>query len=154
MATIAPSCEKRRAVAAPMPEPAPVTMTTLPAKRRDGSEGLAELDCEDGDAMGRSFRGVCVESKRPFFARPASAFVRLRRRMPVGGHPAGACRQPASGPGSAPVQGKGRQALQRRTMRSMMCSSAAAASVQRPVCTGEVWMMALRRAVSQWKRAR
>ncbi|MNV01200.1 hypothetical protein D3C71_913960 [compost metagenome] len=36
-----------------------------------------------------------------------------------------------------------------RTMRSMMCSSAAAASVQRPVCTGEVWMMALRLAVSQ-----
>ena len=34
-------------------------------------------------------------------------------------------------------------------MRRMMCCRALAPSVQRPVCTGEVWMMALRRAVSQ-----
>ena len=36
-----------------------------------------------------------------------------------------------------------------RTMRSMMRPSADAASPHRPVCTGEVWMMLLRRAVSQ-----
>jgi hypothetical protein len=32
-ATDAPSDEKRRAVASPMPEAAPVTMTTFPSKR-------------------------------------------------------------------------------------------------------------------------
>ena len=46
MATIAPSCEKRRAVAAPMPEPAPVTMTTLPAKR------CAASSAADGKSVG------------------------------------------------------------------------------------------------------
>jgi hypothetical protein len=31
--TFAPSCEKRRAVASPIPDPAPVTITTLPSNR-------------------------------------------------------------------------------------------------------------------------
>src|SRR5665213_578857 len=41
-----------------------------------------------------------------------------------------------------------------RTIVSSKCSIAAAGSAQRPVCVGEVWIIVLRGAVSQWKRSR
>ena len=37
---------------------------------------------------------------------------------------------------------------------SIRCSSSAAGSSQRPVWTGDVWIMVLRRAISQWNRSR
>ena len=41
-----------------------------------------------------------------------------------------------------------------RTIVSTRCASTVPGSVHKPVCTGEVWMLVLRGATSQWKRSR
>ena len=53
--TLAPSCARRVAVASPIPEPAPVTMTVFPAKRDGYAAGCMAYSSAYGPRQGRGY---------------------------------------------------------------------------------------------------